>query len=223
MNSEIIERRFIPGLKTVLHCKKSSVFEKIWDFFWEWIIGMRFEIWYFSICFMCYFVFFIYKIIGPISDVPIIYNEYNLFDLLLFIGIILTIPVIIIYFINAPRRNAYKQRTKKCKQQEVFPEGASPGSIKTDGNNLYFEHLTAINLMQDFTTDSCHELITKIEIYEEKYGRKSELRMHIYYLEYWNSKAERVAEADGSLENVTDDTIRDLLKFENVINKSNFM
>lgn len=217
MENEIINHRFIPGLHTVLIGKKRNFMQSIWDY-WE----VDFKIWYCSICAILYMLFIIGKITGPISDIPMITNNINLFDLCLIIAIALTIPVLIILLIKIPEIKANKYRNNKWKEQGKYPmSGSSPMNIKSDGNKLYYESLTPTNLMQNFTGDKYHEPINKIEIYNDEFSKKETLRMHIYYQQNWESSIEKEAEADIGLEDVTIDSIYELLKYPNVINKSN--
>lgn len=219
MKSEIINYRFIPGLHTVLIEKKRNFMQSIWDY-WE----EDFKIWYCSICGLLYFLYIISKIIrfNAYSDIPRVVYNINLFDFCFILAIILTIPILVVFLIRMPEIKANKCRNKKWKEQKKYPmPGASPMNIKGDGSKLYYESLTPTSLAQNFTGEPYHEPINKIEIYNDEFNKKSKLRMHIYYQKNWGSSVEKEAEADISLDNITTESIYELLKYPNVIDKSN--
>lgn len=219
MKGEIINHRFIPGLHTVLILKKRNFIQKIWDYWKE-----DFKIWYCSICGLLYFIYIISKIIeSDINlDIPKVGYNINLFDFCFILAIILTIPILVIFLIKIPEMKTNKCRNNKWKEQKKYPmPGGSPMDIKSDGSKLYYESFTSTSLVQNFTGDPYHEPINKIVIYNDEFSKKPKLRMHIYYQEYCGSSAEKEAEADISIDNITMESIYELLEYPNVIDERN--
>ena len=207
--TEYINRKTIPGIKPVLEYRKQGFLKRIWHAFKYDIKDS-----YIGVCILLYLLFIIGKALGPAVDAPIITASLDLIDVCLILALILSLPLVIEIIIHLRDKKTEKARASYWKEMgRSVAIAGNPRYVKGNGRDLYYESLTGTYIDQEFSGNPYHEPIEKIEIYEDNIGNNKNLRMHVYYLHNWESSIQKTTESDISLENITEESIENLLMY----------